>query len=177
MLAFGRRQSGSVLIGRLVCKDSALQVHHAVRAKAGYSGAREGGEMTARQALCSCGELRVLCEGEPAKVSICHCDDCRRRTGSAFGIAAFFDRSRITIEGKAKLFTRNSDSGHKVDFHFCPTCGSTVFYEPARKPDMIAVAVGTFADPLFPMPQQSVWDDKRYTWIAFPDEMLTRPLG
>ncbi|MGA2410601.1 MAG: GFA family protein [Candidatus Binataceae bacterium] len=131
----------------------------------------------ARQAQCSCGQLRVLCEGVPAKVSICHCNDCRRRTGSAFGIAAFFDRTRITIEGKAKLFTRLADNGHKVDFHFCPICGSTVFWEPARKPDMIGVAVGAFADPLFPVPHQSVWDNKRHSWITFPDEIQTRPSG
>ena len=133
--------------------------------------------MTIRQAQCSCGQIRVLCEGEPAKVSICHCDDCRRRTGSAFGIAAFYDRARITIEGKATRFTRNSDSGHKVDFHFCPMCGSTVYLEPARKPDMIAIAVGAFGDPSFPMPHQSVWDDKRHDWIRFPEEMQTRPAG
>lgn len=131
--------------------------------------------MMVRQAECSCGKLRVICHGEPSKVSICHCDNCRRRTGSAFGISAFFTREAVQIEGESTLFQRNSDNGFHVDFHFCPACGATVYWEPERKPDMIGVAVGAFADPDYPMPEQSVWHDKRHAWINFPDTMLTRP--
>jgi hypothetical protein len=131
--------------------------------------------MITRHAQCSCGQLRVKCNGSPAKVSICHCDDCRRRTGSAFGISAFFIRDRIEVAGESKLFSRNSDSGSRVDFHFCTSCGSTVYWEPARKPGMIGVAVGAFADPSFPMPDQSVWDGKRHAWVSFPDDMTRRP--
>jgi len=49
-----------------------------------------------------------------------------------------------------------SDSGQPVTFHFCAVCGSTVYWEPHRKPEMIAVAVGAFADPAFPPPLQAV---------------------
>ncbi len=131
--------------------------------------------MTVRLAECSCGQLRVKCEGLPSKVSICHCDSCRRRTGSTFGISAFFLRDRIEVDGESELFSRNSDAGHRVDFHFCARCGSTVYWEASRKPDMIGVAVGAFADDSFPMPDQSVWDDKRHDWISFPDAMARRP--
>lgn len=130
--------------------------------------------MASRLAQCSCGQLRATCDSEPNKVSICHCNECRRRTGGAFGIAAFFARDRVHIEGESKSFTRDSDSGHLVTFHFCPTCGSSVYWEPSRKPDMIAVAVGAFADPSFPMPAQSVADNMRHSWISFPEEMATR---
>lgn len=131
--------------------------------------------MAMRCAQCSFGQLCVKCDGHPVKVSICHGDDCRRRTGSAFGLSAFFLSDRVEVEGESKLFSRNSDSGSRVMFHFCPSCGSTVYWEPARKPDMIGVAVGAFADASFPMPDQSVWDDKRHAWIRFPDAMTTRP--
>ena len=59
-------------------------------------------------------------------------------------------------------------------FHFCPDCGSTIFWEPSRKPDMIGVAVGAFADPSFPMPNQSVSDARRYSWVQFPEGMKRR---
>src|SRR5579864_8088663 len=115
-----------------------------------------------RQAECSCGQLAVRCHGEPEKVSICHCNACRRRTGSAFGISAFFKRGNASIQGKNTEFTRASDAGYTVTFHFCPICGSTVYWEPSRKPDMIGVGIGAFAETDFPMPEQSVSDSKRY---------------
>ena len=127
-----------------------------------------------KQAQCSCGGLRVLCEGAPVSVSICHCDACRRRTGSAFGIAAFYPRDAVRVEGAARAFTRDSDSGHAVTFHFCPDCGSTIWWEPSRKPGMIGVGIGAFADPDYPMPDQSVSDARRYAWVQFPEAMKRR---
>jgi hypothetical protein len=126
------------------------------------------------RAECSCGQLSLFCRGAPAKVSVCHCDACRRRTGSAFGISAFFRREEVTVTGQDKSFTRDADSGHSVTFHFCPDCGSTVYWEPSRKPDMIGVASGAFADPDMPMPDQSVCDGRRYPWVVFPDAMAKR---
>jgi len=63
------------------------------------------------------------------------------------------------------VYRRSSDSGFPVTFHFCPDCGSTVFWEPERMPDRIAVAVGCFADPSFPAPSQSVWSERRHAWM------------
>jgi hypothetical protein len=130
--------------------------------------------MTNRVAQCSCGQLRATCAGEPALVSICNCDECRKRTGSAFGISAFFPREQVQTEGDNTTYTRSSESGAKITFHFCPTCGSSIYWDAERRPDWIAVAVGAFADPKFPMPRQSVWDERRHDWIEFPEEMATR---
>lgn len=122
--------------------------------------------MRDRTASCACGQLRVACRGEPQKVSLCHCLDCQRRTGSTYGIAAFFPRERVRAEGRASRYERSSDSGHAITFHFCPDCGSTVFWEPERKPEAIAVAVGSFADPSFPAPTQTVWSERRHPWVV-----------
>jgi hypothetical protein len=103
---------------------------------------------------------------------VCHCIDCQRRTGSAFGIAAFFDRGAVSVvQAAAKTYTRDSASGNHVTFHFCPECGSTVFWEPERAPQLIGVAVGAFADPSFPRPQQSVWTDNKHAWLCLPDDI------
>ena len=131
--------------------------------------------MTNRTARCSCGQLSVICEGEPEKVSICHCNECRKRTGSAFGIAAFYPRSAVAISGDGKTFTRKAESGFDVVQHFCPRCGATVYWEPTRKPDMVAVAVGAFADPNFPAPDQAVQGDLAHDWLMFPPSIKTRP--
>jgi hypothetical protein len=123
--------------------------------------------MRTRTASCACQQLRITCLGEPQKISLCHCLDCQRRTGSTYGIAAFFLRKDAKAEGREKSYTRTSDSGRAITFHFCPDCGSTVFWEPERKPEAIAVAVGSFADPSFPAPTQSVWNERRHPWVTF----------
>lgn len=118
-----------------------------------------------RLAACHCGQLRLRCEGEPRKVSQCHCLDCQRRSGSLFSVAAFFDRAAVSAEGESGAFTRNSASGFQVTFRFCPSCGSNLWWEPARMPDRVGVAVGAFADPDFPPPEQSVWNQDRHAWV------------
>jgi hypothetical protein len=118
-----------------------------------------------RTAACACGSLRVTCAGEPMIVSLCHCLACQKRTGSHYGIAGFFRREDVRVEGPSKCYARPSDSGFPVSFHFCPDCGSTVFWEPGRKPEVIAVAVGAFADPAFPAPTQAVYAEHRHPWV------------
>lgn len=103
---------------------------------------------------------------------MCHCPDCQRRTGSLFSVAAFFDRNAVHVmHGVAKEFTRDLAFGKKVTFHFCPDCGSSLFWMPERMPDLIGVAVGAFADPSFPQPEQSVWTRDKHAWLGLPDDM------
>lgn len=127
--------------------------------------------MTIRHASCSCGKLRVTTRGEPVRISICHCHDCQRRTGSVFGVQARFPRSDATVEGASTSWTRTADSGNRITFHFCPVCGSTVFYLPEMEPELIAVAVGTFADASFPAPRVSVYESRKHGWVAVPDDV------
>src|SRR5262249_18549107 len=122
--------------------------------------------MPTRIATCACQQLRVTCAGDPVQVSLCHCLDCQRRTGSTYGVAAFFPRSNIEASGVFRTYTRKSDRGFAVNFHFCPGCGSTVFWQPERKPDVLAVAVGSFADPSFPAPSRSFYEERRHLWVS-----------
>lgn len=127
------------------------------------------GTVEERVARCSCGRLSLNCAGEPVSVSLCHCRECQRRTGSSYGIAAFYAREKVGVSGKFRDYVRQSDGGHAVVQHFCPDCGSTVFWEPGRKPHMVAVAVGAFADPAFPAPAKQVYTEHRHSWLVLPD--------
>jgi hypothetical protein len=120
----------------------------------------------AREASCRCGALRVACEGEPVRVSVCHCLACQQRTGSAFAAQARFPVDRVSIMGESKTWKRTADSGRTVDYHFCPECGSTVFYSGGNFPELVAVPVGAFADPGFPAPRFSVWEKRKHPWAA-----------
>lgn len=124
--------------------------------------------MSKREASCSCGQLKVTCEGEPVRVSMCHCFSCQRRTGSAFGVQARFPRERVAIEGHATEFVRTGDSGGRITLRFCPTCGANVCWEIDTIPGFLSVAVGAFADPSFPPPTISVYEERRHRWAPMP---------
>ena len=130
--------------------------------------------MILRTAECSCGGLKAVCSGEPVRVSVCHCLSCQRRTGSAFGYQLTFETSQVEIEGAFFIFTRSSDEGYWARFSFCPTCGSTIFYEIERRPGMISIPGGTFADPGLPPPQFSIYEERRHSWCAIEAEGLVR---
>jgi hypothetical protein len=124
--------------------------------------------MTVRHASCSCGQLRVTVEGDPVRVSMCHCLACQRRTGSTFGVQARFPREKVTIEGPSTEWVRTADSGNRVTFHFCPACGATVYYQIDDMPELVAIPVGAFADPTFPAPWVSVYESTRHSWTGVP---------
>jgi hypothetical protein len=105
---------------------------------------------------------------------MCHCADCQRRTGSAFSVAVFYARDQVVVEqGDTHAFERPSASGYPVTFRFCPRCGANVFWEAARMPDRIGVAIGAFADPAFPGPEQSVWTKDKFHWLDLPAGLPT----
>jgi len=50
-------------------------------------------------AACNCGQLRLTCEGQPVRVSMCHCLECQRRTGAVLSVSGAPERSSATKHG------------------------------------------------------------------------------
>jgi hypothetical protein len=120
-----------------------------------------------RTAQCCCGSLTVETRTEPARVMVCHCVECQRRTGSAFGAAGYFKVEDVTISGPSTTYVRRGETGDPLRFHFCPTCGSTVYWFSDFRVGIIGVGMGAFADPSFPAPTGSVWERTRHSWVGF----------
>ncbi|XXY26890.1 GFA family protein [Sorangium sp. So ce233] len=110
-------------------------------------------------------------EGEPIRVSVCHCLACQRRTGSVFGAQARFSRENVKIKGRGKDFVRIGDEGTKSTFTFCSECGATVYYVMAGHEDIVAIPVGAFADPAFPGPTFSVYEERMHDWVVMPQDI------
>ena len=132
--------------------------------------------MTTRTASCRCGQLRATVTGEPVRVSVCHCLNCKKRSGSAFAVQARWPKTQATIEGASKTFVIVADSGNKATFHFCPDCGSDVYYEIDGKfddkfNDLIAIPLGTFDDPFFGTPEYSVWEGRKHPWVEITGDL------
>jgi hypothetical protein len=126
-----------------------------------------------RDASCHCGQLRLVATGEPLAVGICHCQACQRRSGSAFSMQAGFRADQVEVTGRYKDFSRVSEEPDRREhvFHFCPDCGSQVFSTEPDEDDLVIVAVGAFADPAFPPPTESGYDEHRHAWVELPDSI------
>ncbi len=123
--------------------------------------------MNTREARCSCGALRVVATGDPEVTIACHCLECQRRTGAAFGVGACYRRTQVQVNGPSTLYERAGQEGRALRMHFCPTCGSTVWWEADFRPDHVAIALGALGDTGLGTPVRSVWEQSRHPWVTF----------
>ena len=121
--------------------------------------------MVTRTASCQCGQVTARCEGEPVRISVCHCLDCQRRSGSAFAAQARWTDAQVAIAGTTRTWSRTADSGNLLTTRFCPDCGSTIAYAVNAQPGITAIPLGAFADPHFPAPKFSVYEDRKHGWV------------
>lgn len=126
--------------------------------------------MSARTASCMCGQLSLACEGEPFRISVCHCLDCQRRSGSSFAAQVRYPREQVTVTGEARVFTRRAESGNASEHHFCPNCGCEMWYVARPFREMTAIPIGRFAESGFPAPQYSVYEERKHAWVAITGE-------
>lgn len=126
--------------------------------------------MIERVARCGCGAVEVTCRGEPVRVSVCHCLDCQRRSGSAFSAQARWADGDVTVRGTVREWRKAGAEGRLAAFRFCASCGSTVSYVIEALPGLIAVPLGAFADPDFPPPHYSVFETRKHAWLRVEAE-------
>lgn len=128
--------------------------------------------MLTRVATCRCGQLRASCQGEPVRISVCHCLECQKRSGSVFATQARWPDEQVVISGNFTEWVREADSGHLATYKFCPVCGSTLAYVIEGWPGVTAVAVGAFADPNFPRPLFSVYEHRKHDWVEVQGDQV-----
>jgi hypothetical protein len=81
-------------------------------------------------------------------------------------VQARFPGERTKVSGASATYVRTGDSGGQATFHFCPTCGATVYWLNGGDPDLMAIAVGAFADPTFPAPKITVYGVRQHPWLS-----------
>lgn len=109
---------------------------------------------------CLCGSVRLVATGQPYRVGLCHCLDCRKHHGALFHAYAVFPQEAVTVEGETR--------DHAGRF-FCPRCGSSVF---ARSADEIELSLGALDAPDQLRPSYELWTVRRESWL--PAFALTR---
>jgi hypothetical protein len=185
------------LTGVTMLSSTAAQAQTPGSAKTLADDPKQGSAIKTRTASCNCGQLRVTCTGpDPDRVVMCNCYLCQKQTGSPFSLQARFPNEQVKIEGKstawkfpidgAKPTTYRTCAGSDgiatdsaadvVTSHFCPDCGSTVYYYRKSDPARTGVKVGAFADPTFPPPMGSGFEEYAHPWVM-NISALPMPLG
>jgi len=154
---------------------------------AGDARGEQDSTINTHEASCRCGQLAVTYKGPaPERITLCHCNSCQLRTGTMFSVQGRFPRSRVKIEGKSTKWTFPSESGQPVNYrscdsggatyHFCPVCGTTVYWDIAAAPDVIGIAIGTLTDPTFPPPKISGFESYGHPWAMKAADLPMRRL-
>ncbi|WP_169773949.1 GFA family protein [Vibrio nereis] len=131
--------------------------------------------MKVRTAECSCGQVKLICRGDPERTAICHCFECQKRTGSVFGVQARFDQSQISYSGDMNEYSRITESGNEVTYFFCPCCSTTMLMRLSALPNTLVVPVGVFNQQDLPIPSFSVYEERMHTWVKFDCQVERNP--
>lgn len=123
------------------------------------------------KAQCACGATSITVSGVPEIYGVCHCTNCKRRTGSAFGISSYFKRSDVVLQvGATSTYAfHHQAQNHDQERHFCSCCGTTLFWYNSALPELLGIAAGCFGEGLPGDPALSVTHSKKYSWVQLPE--------
>lgn len=108
-----------------------------------------------RTGSCICRGVTFRVTGNPLRVGICHCTDCRKASGSAF--AAFAIWPRDAFEQMSGI------TGTYAGRSFCSTCGGRVA---SIRDDEAEIMIGALDEvPTDLTPEYELWTGRRESWL------------
>jgi hypothetical protein len=111
---------------------------------------------------CHCGAVSYEMPAETRHSAICHCSDCRRHSGAPLVAWGLVGRDQLKVEGETKEYS-SSENGRR---HFCPECGTALFYTNEQIfPGLIDVQIATLDDPEEISPNMQVQAAERIRWM------------
>lgn len=114
---------------------------------------------------CLCGKVRYSTDAAPAFVSVCHCRDCQKFSGSAFTVVIGVAKEALTIEGETAAYAKPGDSGKTITRQFCPECGSSILDEVEVAPGLVMIGAGTLDDASWVKPTTQIYCDSAQPWV------------
>ncbi len=125
---------------------------------------------------CHCGLVTYQADIDPDRVSICHCTDCQRLTGSPYRVTVICSGEQILMTGMApKVYAKRGDNGRTRFQHFCPECGSPLFTSGDGGADDWGIRWGSIRQRDRLKPTQQIWCRSAAPWINDLRGLPARP--
>ena len=122
---------------------------------------------------CLCGAVRYMVNDEPLAVYACHCTDCQKRSGSAFGLSMWVRRNAIKVtRGEAVLHASSHSDGRPRAGRVCAQCGTRLWSEPDDRPELAVVRPGTLDDTSSLRPVAHLWTRSAQPWVVVPEDAV-----
>ena len=124
------------------------------------------------QGSCLCGRIRFEIDGELAGIQLCHCSQCRRAQGSAFGanLPVRAENFRL-VAGEPKIY-ESSPGKQRL---FCGDCGSPIISRTAAVPGMVRVRAGLLAEPVETQAVFHFHVSSKASWLPIADDLPRYP--
>jgi len=114
---------------------------------------------------CHCGRITYAAEINPDDVTICHCTDCQRLSGSAFRTVVPARKEGFRITGEPKVYVKTAESGNRRAQAFCPECGTPLFATAVSDPQVYSIRLGTARQRGELPPRRQIWTRSALGWV------------
>ncbi|MBM0741255.1 GFA family protein [Phormidium sp. CLA17] len=129
--------------------------------------------MTIYTGGCQCERIRYQLLAEPLTLYVCHCTECQKQSSSAFGMSMTIPREALIItQGQPQEWRRKGDSDREVVCFFCGNCGTRLFHQPERNPQITNLKPGTLDDTSWLQPVGHTWTRSAQPWFTIPKGTL-----
>ena len=109
----------------------------------------------------------------PLAINACHCNDCRKLTGTANLLMVAAPREGFQHQSGAVVrYRKRADSGREVDLLRCAACGTRLWHEPLSSPALLFFAAGTLDDPSWLQVRGAIYTKSAQPWAPIdPNKM------
>ena len=120
---------------------------------------------------CHCGAIRYQVEGDAIVHAICHCTDCRRSAGAPMVAWTMYPATAVEVTKGTPRIRKSSEHGRR---HFCPDCGTGLFYfNDQMLPGVVDVQSSTYDNPEAVPAQAHIQVAERIGWMEKAHELPT----
>jgi hypothetical protein len=120
---------------------------------------------------CLCGKVRYSATTDPAIIAVCHCKNCQRQSGTAFGTVIGVPKKTLSVTGTLKTYEDVSETGNAMHRRFCPECGSRIATDAGAFSDLTFVMAGTLDDTSWVDPTVQFWCSSAQPWVSLPEKI------
>lgn len=112
---------------------------------------------------CLCGAVRFAIEGEFERFFLCHCEHCRKDTGSAHAANLFSSSAKLKWTSGEDKITQFTLPGTRHSRSFCRVCGSAV---PMMQMNglLLVVPAGSLNSEIRIKPDAHIFVSSRASW-------------